>query len=134
MATFDLDALLRNAARPRTRAELLRVGELIDCTRPASWVGFQVNAAMTKGAFEETVGAETPGMSKADKAAAGKRLHDAWRTAALACRDYQRRGVVLPSISFLLSSADGIRKVRCRLSAGVEFGRPFITMTLDGET
>lgn len=126
--------MLARLARPKTRAQALADGDLVDCTRAAAWCGFQVPVAMSFAAWEETVGRMSSVATTQERADAGQRLRTVCRAAALAVQQYQKAGVVLPSIRFTVPAAAGTGSVRCRLRAGAEGGQPFITMTLDGET
>ena len=133
MATFDLDALLAQVSRPKTRAEALRDGLLVDCTQAAAWMGFQTSAAMSVTAWEELIGLHTVASTLRERADAGTRLRTVWQHAARACQAYKAQGIVLPSILFRARSADGRRSVRCCLAASVEAGHPSLTLSLEGE-
>ena len=133
MATFDLDALLRKVGKPKTRAEALRDGDLVDCTRAAAWLGFRVSAAMTVAAWEETVGRHDPHATARERADAGDRLRSVWAAATAAVSAYQAKGVVLPSLRFLHRAHPKPRQVHLVLRAGVEAGIPYVTLSLEGE-
>lgn len=133
MATFDLDGLLRKVSRPKTRAEALRDGDLVDCTRAAAWLGFRVSAAMTVAAWEETVGRHDPHATARERAEAGDRLRSVWAAATAAVAAYKSKGVVLPSIRFLHRAYPKPRQVNLVLRAGVDAGTPYVTLSLEGE-
>lgn len=134
MATFDLDALLAKVSTPKTRAQALRDGDLVDCTRAAAWLGFRVDAAMTTGAWEETIGVTDARATVKERADAGTRLRSVWQAATRAVATYRAQGVVLPSIRFHHpAAAKPQRLVRLVLRAGVESGRPYVTLSLEGE-
>lgn len=134
MATFDLDSMLATMARPKTRAQALRDGDLVDCSRAAAWLGFRVAAAMTTAAWEEVVGAHGPRATLQERADAGKRLRSVWQGAAKAVATYRNAGVVLPSIRFTHPAATRPSQlVRLLLAAGVDNGRPYVTLSLEGE-
>lgn len=134
MATFDLDALLAKVSRPKTRADALRDGDLVGCTRAAAWLGFRVDAAMSTGAWEETVGVHDARATLQERADAGTRLRSVWTKAAASVATYKAKGVVLPAIRFTHPAATNPRRqVRLVLRAGVEDGRPYVTLSLEGE-
>lgn len=134
MATFDLADLLAQVSKPRTRSQALADGLLVDVTRAAAWMGFQVPASMTLAAWEEAVGVQTSRATVKERAAAGSRLRSVWSAAAKAVSTYKARGIVLPAIRFHHSAAaDPRRMVRLVLQAGVEGGKPYVNMALEGE-
>lgn len=135
MATFDLDALLAKVSQPKTRAQAVRDGDLVDCTRAAAWLGFRVDAAMTTGAWEETVGVTDARATLQERADAGTRLRSVWTKASASVAAYRAKGVVLPAIQFSHPAASNPRRlVRLQLRAGVENGRPYVTLSLEGES
>ena len=134
MATFDLADLLRQVSRPKTRAQAMRDGDLVDCTRAAAWLGFTVDAAMTTAAWEETIGVTDARATLQERADAGTRLRSVWTKASEAVKVYRSRGVVLPAIRFSHPAAGKVRQVRLLLRAGVESGRPYVTLSLEGES
>lgn len=135
MAAFDLAGMLADVAKPRTRAQALADGHLFDVTRAAAWMGFQVAAAMTEAAWEETVGIQTARSTVKERAMAGERLRSVWQAAAKAVQVYKVRGAVLPAIRFTHPAASNPRRlVRLVLRAGVESGTPYVTVALEGES
>lgn len=128
----DLAALVG----PRlSRAEAIRAGLLVDVTRAASWVGFQVPASMTVAAWEEIVGADRHPTAR-EREAAGRRLHSVWAAAAKAVAQYRSVGEVARGVRFTHAAANPghPRPVRLQLHAGVEDGAMFVTVALEGET
>lgn len=134
MAAFDLDALLAKVSAPKSRQAALRDGELVDCTRAAAWLGFRVDAAMTTAAWDETIGITGDRATRQERADAGDRLRSVWKQASKSVAAYRAKGVVLPSIQFYHRAARAKRLVSLNLRAGVEAGRPYLTLSLEGES
>lgn len=133
MATFDLDAMLASVSKPKSRRAALRDGDLVDTTRAAAWLGFRVDAAMTTATWEEIIGITSLRTTMKDRAEAGQRLRAVWEAASKAVASYRARGVVLPAIQFTHPAANARRQVTLCLRAGVESGRPYLTLSLEGE-
>lgn len=135
MAALDLPSFLATLATPRTRTQALVDGHLFDVTRAAGWCGFHVAASMTVAAWEETVGVQTERATAKERADAGKRLYSVWAVAARAVAAYRDKGLVLPSIGLQHAAAsDPRRMVRLVLLAGVDAGKPYVTLALEGES
>lgn len=133
MTSVDLAQLLATAARPLTRAEAIHRGMIVDCTQAASWLGFQLPAAMSLAAWDETVGHHTVASTTRERVEAGARLREVWKAAASACLAYRQAGVVRDRLHFTTGSVAGKRLARLVLSVSLDGGQPVVTITLEGE-
>lgn len=77
--TFDPAAYLASLAKAIDVQELVRRGDLVDCSKPARWVGFEVPAYMSAACWEAIIGPRTSRIrSPNEHHVQGGRLHNLW--------------------------------------------------------
>jgi len=140
VATFDPKTFLQDMARPRSLAELVAAGDLVDCTLMANWHGFQFPCFLTIGAWEAVIGPRgkvSAMLPPAEMRRQGERQHSLWRIAAQQMNRYAAtaKGKRVPDAVPLhvpgVNSAD-LQRLEIRVATD-SAGQLYVTVRLTGE-
>lgn len=134
MAAFDLSSFLAKVSRAPTVRELVKSGDLIDCTVQAAWVGFSVPAYMTGGAWDTVIGSRSRRvLLESEKRDMGVRARNLWRLVHCAINQRRRHPVAADFIELLVPIADKPGRARLEIRALSEARVMYLVVKLTGE-